>query len=196
MRSPRCSLSPLRGISESVSQASPKRVIGSVASAHSSASAAARRDLRRTYHNVPPATAPTASTTFHFTRSTIAGCIDGVARYARSARIALCRRLLRRYSQTMKRVPSLLLSTAARDPEISHLDHWRIASLAKLGVSDGLLRSLRCSPESRRLRRIRRNVCVRKSALVSMCFVGSSCRSAARTSRAQSNQAQISRLDR
>ena len=58
---------------ESASQASPKRAIGSVASAQSSASAAARRDLRRTNQNAPPATAPTASTTFHFTRSTIAG---------------------------------------------------------------------------------------------------------------------------
>jgi hypothetical protein len=50
-------------------------VMGSVASAHSSASAAARRDLRRTYHNVPPATAPTATTTFHFTRSTLAAVL-------------------------------------------------------------------------------------------------------------------------
>ena len=49
--------------------------MGSVASAHSSASAAARRDLRRTYQNVPPATAPTASTTFHFTRSTLAAVL-------------------------------------------------------------------------------------------------------------------------
>jgi hypothetical protein len=56
--------------------------MGSVASAHSSASLAARRDLRRTYHNVPPATAPTASTTFHFTRSTIAVLIASLARLA------------------------------------------------------------------------------------------------------------------
>jgi len=35
---------------------------------------------------------------------------------ARSARIALCCRLLRRRSGTKKHVPSLLLSTAARDP--------------------------------------------------------------------------------
>ena len=41
-----------------VSQESPKRVTGSVASAHSSASDAVRRDLRRTYQNAPPATAP------------------------------------------------------------------------------------------------------------------------------------------
>jgi hypothetical protein len=46
--------------------------MGSVASAQSSASAAARRDLRRANHTAPPATAPTATTTFHFTRSTIA----------------------------------------------------------------------------------------------------------------------------
>ena len=46
--------------------------MGSVASAQSSASAAARRDLRRANHIAPPAAAPTASTTFHFTRSTIA----------------------------------------------------------------------------------------------------------------------------
>ena len=49
-------------------QLSPKRATGSVASAQSSASDAARRDLRRTNHKAPPATAPTASTTFHFTR--------------------------------------------------------------------------------------------------------------------------------
>jgi hypothetical protein len=46
--------------------------MGSVASAQSSASASARRDLRRTNQNAPPAAAPTASTTFHFTRSTLA----------------------------------------------------------------------------------------------------------------------------
>jgi hypothetical protein len=44
-----------------------------------------------------------------------------------------------------KRVPSLLLSTAARDPSL-------IAPLAALAVSNGSLRSLRCSPDSRRLR--------------------------------------------
>jgi hypothetical protein len=46
--------------------------MGSVAAAQSSASASARRDLRRTNQNAPPAAAPTASTTFHFTRSTLA----------------------------------------------------------------------------------------------------------------------------
>jgi hypothetical protein len=50
------------------SQDSPKRAMGSVASAQSSASAAARRDLRRANQNALPATAPTASATFHFTR--------------------------------------------------------------------------------------------------------------------------------
>jgi hypothetical protein len=44
-------------------------------------------------------------------------------------------------------------------------------------------RSLRRSPGSRRLRRIRRNDRVGESALFSPRFVGSSCRSAARTSR-------------
>jgi len=39
-----------------------------------------------------------------------------VARFARSARIAREARLLRRRSGTKKHVPSLLLSTAARDP--------------------------------------------------------------------------------
>jgi len=73
-------------LSASGSHASPKRVIGSVASAHSSASAAARRDLRRTYQNVPPATAPTASTTFHFTRSTLAAVLIGSLAKLRSAR--------------------------------------------------------------------------------------------------------------
>jgi hypothetical protein len=48
--------------------------MGSVASAQSSASAAAWRDFRRTNQNAPPATAPTATTTFHFTRSTLAAC--------------------------------------------------------------------------------------------------------------------------
>jgi hypothetical protein len=62
--------------------------------------------------------------------------------------------------------------------------YW-IASLAKLAVSNGSLRSLRCSPGSRRLRRIRRNACVGELALFSTRFVGSSCRSAARTSRAR-----------
>src|SRR5207342_1787019 len=51
--------------------------MGSVASAHNSASASARRDLRRTYQNAPPATAPTASTTFHFTRPTLATVFVG-----------------------------------------------------------------------------------------------------------------------
>jgi len=55
-----------------------------------------------------------------------------------------------------------------------------------LAVSNGSLRSLRCSPGSRRLRRIRRNACVGELALFSTRFVGSSCRSAARTSRARS----------
>ena len=54
------------------SQDSPKRAMGSVASAQSSASAAAWRDFRRTNHNAPPAIAPTATATFHFTRSTLA----------------------------------------------------------------------------------------------------------------------------
>jgi len=60
-----------------------------------------------------------------------------------------------------------------------------IASLAKLAVSDGSLRSLRCSPVSRRLRRLRRNDSLGKQALLLMRFVGPSCRSAARTSRAR-----------
>ena len=60
---------------QALSQESPKRAMGSVASAQSSASAAARRDLRRANKIAPPATAPTASTTFHFTRSTIAALI-------------------------------------------------------------------------------------------------------------------------
>jgi hypothetical protein len=50
--------------------------MGSVASAQSSASAAALRDLRRANKIAPPATAPTANTTFHFTRSTIAALIS------------------------------------------------------------------------------------------------------------------------
>jgi len=54
-----------------------------------------------------------------------------------------------------------------------------------LAVSNGSLRSLRCSPGSRRLRRIRRNACVGELAQFSTRFVGSSCRSAARTSRAR-----------
>jgi hypothetical protein len=53
-------------------QSSPKRAMGSVASAQSSASDSARRALRHTYQYAPPAAAPTASTTFHFTRSTLA----------------------------------------------------------------------------------------------------------------------------
>ena len=67
-----------------VSQDSPKRVTGSVASAHSSASAAVRRDLRRTYQNAPPATAPTASTTFrsHGILSTFAGRVRWLAALA------------------------------------------------------------------------------------------------------------------
>src|SRR5262245_31727621 len=55
-------------------------------------------------------------------------------------------RLLRRRSGTKTRVPSLLLSTAARDP-------YLIASLAALAVSNSSLRSLRCSLESCLLRR-------------------------------------------
>jgi hypothetical protein len=51
--------------------------------------------------------------------------VDCLARQARSARIALSGRLLRRRSGTEERVPSLLLSTAARDPVL-------IAWLAKL----------------------------------------------------------------
>ena len=70
------------------------------------------------------------------------------------------------------------LSTAARDPVL-------IAPLAALAVSDGSLCSRRCSPRSRRLRRIRRNDCLEESALLAMRFVGSCCRSAARTSRAR-----------
>jgi hypothetical protein len=57
-----------------------------------------------------------------------------------------------------------------------------IASLAALAVSNG---SLRCSPGSRRLRRLRRNDRVGESTLFSARFIGSSCRSAARTSRAR-----------
>jgi len=54
-----------------------------------------------------------------------------------------------------------------------------------LAVSDGSLRSLRCSLGSRRLRRIRRNDPLGQPSLLSMRFVCSSCRSAARTSRAR-----------
>jgi hypothetical protein len=66
---------------------------------------------------------------------------------------------------------SLLWLTAVNSP--TNL----IASPAALAVSDGSLRSLRCSPGSRRLRRIRRNDCLEESALVSTRFVGSSRRS-------------------
>jgi hypothetical protein len=52
-------------------------------------------------------------------------------------------------------------------------------------LSSGSLRSLRCSPGNRRLRRIRRSDRVGRSDLFSISFVGSSCRSAARTSRAR-----------
>src|SRR5215211_2219637 len=63
---------------------------------------------------------------------------DCLARQARSARIALGSRRRRRRSRRKERLRSLLLRTAARDP-------YLIASLAKLAVSNGSLRSLRCS---------------------------------------------------
>jgi len=59
-----------------------------------------------------------------------------------------------------------------------------IASLAKLAVSTGSLRSLRCSLGSRRLRRIRRNACT-GAARSERVFIGFSCISAARTSRSR-----------
>jgi hypothetical protein len=58
-----------------------------------------------------------------------------------------------------------------------------LAPLAALALSNGSLRSLRCSPGSRRLRRIRRNDCIDEPAQFLTRFVGTNCRSAARTSR-------------
>src|SRR5215213_4935676 len=48
-----------------------------------------------------------------------------------------------------------------------------------LAMSNGSLRSLRCSPGSRRLRPIRRNAWVGESPLFLRRFIGFSCRSAA-----------------
>jgi hypothetical protein len=67
-----------------------------------------------------------------------ASCFDCLARQARSARIAHGTRRLRRHSQTIKRVRSFLLSTAARD---------RFDCLARQA------RSARIARGTRRLRR-------------------------------------------
>src|SRR5215216_579538 len=72
-----------------------------------------------------------------FWRRFVGSSCRSAARTSR-ARIALGSRRRRRRSRRKERLRSLLLRTAARDP-------YLIASLAKLAVSNGSLRSLRCS---------------------------------------------------
>jgi len=94
----------------------------------------------------------------------------------RGSRLGAC--LLRRHSRT-KNVSRR--SSSARRVARSDL----IASLAKARSVRLLAPLAAMFAASRRLRRIRRNDHVAESALVSKRFVGSSCRTAARTSRAR-----------
>jgi hypothetical protein len=75
----------------------------------------------------------------------------------------------------MKRVWSLLLSTAARDPVLT-------APLAKLALSDGSLRSLRCSPGAAVFVESDETTVLEMQLGSRGCFLGFSCRSTARTS--------------